>query len=85
MIFDNERRSGTNTSSFYISGGSAVTDDELRGQIRARLSEARLPAVNGCLELQPGNRPSLRRVPPCHRTDRGRAPSQRARGVLVRP
>ena len=28
-------------------GGSAATDDELRGQIRARLSEARLPAVDG--------------------------------------
>jgi len=47
MIFDKERRSGTNTSSWYISGGSAVTDDELRGQIRVRLSEARLPAVIG--------------------------------------
>jgi len=30
-----------------ISGASAATDDELREQIRARLSEARLPAVNG--------------------------------------
>lgn len=30
-----------------ISGGSAASDDELRQQIRARLSEARLPPVNG--------------------------------------
>ena len=28
-------------------GGSAATEDELRRQIRARLSEARLPAVDG--------------------------------------
>ena len=28
-------------------GGSAATDDELRGRICARLSEARLPAVDG--------------------------------------
>src|SRR5882724_2204017 len=30
-----------------ISGGSAASDDELRQQIRARLSEARLPPVDG--------------------------------------
>ena len=30
-----------------ISGASAATDHELRRQIRTRLSEARLPAVNG--------------------------------------
>src|SRR6266403_1296594 len=47
MIFDNERRSGTNTSSWSISGGSAASDGELRQEMRARLSEARLPPVNG--------------------------------------
>jgi len=35
------------TPGLSISGASAATDDELRQQIRARLSEARLPAVGG--------------------------------------
>jgi hypothetical protein len=35
------------TPALSISGASAASDDELRQQIRARLSEARLPAVDG--------------------------------------
>ena len=47
MILPKERRSYSHTLGRCISGGSAVTDDDLRQQIRARLSEGRLPAVNG--------------------------------------
>lgn len=52
------------TSSWCISGGSAVTDNELRGQIRASLSEARLPAVDGVSRSSRGTgRPCV----VCHR------------------
>jgi hypothetical protein len=47
MILAKERCLRLYPPGWYISGGSASTDDELRRQIRARLSEARLPAVDG--------------------------------------
>src|SRR3981189_2078136 len=48
MILAKECRSGPHKPpGWSISGGSAASDDELRRQIRARLSEARLPPVNG--------------------------------------
>ena len=48
MILAKECRSSPHRPpGWSISGGSAASDDELRQQIRARLSEARLPPVNG--------------------------------------
>ena len=48
MILAKECRSSPpRPPGWSISGGSAASDDELRQQIRARLSEARLPPVNG--------------------------------------
>ena len=47
MILAKERPSHPHASGWCISGGSGASDDELRRQIRARLSEARLPAVDG--------------------------------------
>ena len=47
MILAKERPSRPHSPGSYISGGSGSTDDELRWQIRVRLSEARLPAVDG--------------------------------------
>ena len=47
MILAKERRARPRTPGWSISGGSAASDGELRQQIRARLSEARLPPVNG--------------------------------------
>ena len=47
MILAKERGAHPHAPGWCISGGSAATNDELRQQIRARLSEARLPAVNG--------------------------------------
>jgi hypothetical protein len=48
MILAKECRSSPDRPpGWSISGGSAASDDELRQQIRARLSEARLPPVNG--------------------------------------
>ena len=43
-----------------ISGGSRLSDDELRRQIRARLLEGRLPSVNGVSKSHRGTgRPCL--------------------------
>lgn len=48
MILAKERPSQPHASGWSISGGSGIPpDDSLRRQIRARLSEARLPAVDG--------------------------------------
>jgi hypothetical protein len=47
MILAKERRARSLTPGWSISGGSAASDGELRQQMRARLSEARLPPVNG--------------------------------------
>jgi hypothetical protein len=60
MILPPERRSYSHTLGRCISGGSAVTDDDLRQQIRARLSEGRLPAVNGVSKSHRGtSRPCI--------------------------
>jgi hypothetical protein len=60
MILPKERRSYSHTLGRCISGGSAVTDDDLRQQIRARLSEGRLPAVNGVSKSHRGtSRPCI--------------------------
>ena len=60
MILPKERRSYSHTLGWCISGGSAVADDELRRQIRARLSEGRLPAVNGVSKSHRGtSRPCI--------------------------
>ena len=50
MILAKERPSHPHASGWSISGGSGIPDDELRRQIRVRLSEARLPLsmVCGC-------------------------------------
>ena len=50
MILAKERPSHPHTPGWGISGGSGIPDDELRRQIRVRLSEARLPLsmVCGC-------------------------------------
>jgi hypothetical protein len=54
MILAKERPSHPHASG-CISGGSGIpSDDELRRQIRARLSEARLPAVDGVSNPHPG-------------------------------
>ncbi len=47
MILAKERCFRPYPPGWYISGGSGSTDDELRRQIRVRLLEARLPAVDG--------------------------------------
>lgn len=48
MILATERPAHPHASGWNISGGSGIPPgDELRRQIRARLSEARLPAVDG--------------------------------------
>ena len=48
MILAKERPAHPHASGWSISGGSGIPpDDELRRQIRARLSAARLPAVDG--------------------------------------
>jgi hypothetical protein len=47
MILAKERCFRPYPPGWYISGGSGSTDDELRRQVRARLSEGRLPAING--------------------------------------
>jgi hypothetical protein len=47
MILAKERRARPHTPGWSISGGSAASDGELRQQMRARLSEALLPPVNG--------------------------------------
>ena len=47
MILAKECPSYPHVPGWNISGGSGIPDDELRRQIRARLSEARLPAVDG--------------------------------------
>jgi hypothetical protein len=52
-------------SGWSISGGSGIPDDELRRQIRVRLSEARLPAVDGVA--------ALHRVSKANRTNSGGA------------
>jgi hypothetical protein len=54
MILAKDRPSYLHASGWSISGGSGIPDDELRRQIRARLSEARLPAVNGAWKSHPG-------------------------------
>ena len=54
MILAKERPSYPHVSGWSISGGSGTPDDELRRQIRARLSEARLPAVDGVSNPRPG-------------------------------
>jgi hypothetical protein len=54
MILAKERPSYPHVSGWSISGGSGTPDDELRRQIRARLSEARLPAVDGVSNPHPG-------------------------------
>ncbi len=54
MILARDRPSYPHASVWSISGGSSIPDDELRRQIRARLSEARLPAVNGVSKSHPG-------------------------------
>ena len=54
MILAKERPSHPGASGWSISGGSGIPDDELRRQIRARLSEARLPAVDGVSNPHPG-------------------------------
>ena len=54
MILAKERPSDPHVSGWSISGGSGTPGDELRRQIRARLSEARLPVVNGASKSQPG-------------------------------
>jgi hypothetical protein len=54
MILAKERPSHPHVSGWGISGGSGIRDDELRRQIRARLSEARLPAVDGVSNPRPG-------------------------------
>jgi hypothetical protein len=47
MILAKERCFCPYPPGWYISGGSGVTDDELRRQIRVRLLEARLPSADG--------------------------------------
>jgi hypothetical protein len=54
MILAKEGPSSPHASGWSISGGSGIPDDELRRQIRVRLSEARLPAVDGASKSQPG-------------------------------
>jgi len=55
MILAKEGRSYPHASGWSISGASGIPpDDELRRQIRARLSEARLPAVDGVSKSHPG-------------------------------
>ena len=50
MILAKECPSYPHVPGWNISGGSGIPDDELRRQIRVRLSEARLPLsmVCGC-------------------------------------
>ena len=60
MILLKESHSYSPTLGWCISGGSTVTDDELKRQIRARLSEGRLPAVNGASKSHRGtSRPCI--------------------------
>ncbi len=54
MIRAKERPSHPHASGWSISGGSGASENELRRQIRTRLSEARLPAVDGVWKSQPG-------------------------------
>jgi hypothetical protein len=55
MILAKERPAHPHASGWSISGASGIPpDDELRRQIRARLSEARLPAVDGVSKSHPG-------------------------------
>lgn len=54
MILARERPPRSHTLGWCISGGSDVTDDELRWQIRTRLSERRLPSVDGVSRSQRG-------------------------------
>ena len=54
MILAKECPSYPHVPGWNISGGSGIPDDELRRQIRARLSEARLPAVDGVSNPHPG-------------------------------
>jgi hypothetical protein len=54
MILAKERPSHPRASGWSISGGSGTPGDELRRQIRSRLSEARLPAVDGVSKSHPG-------------------------------
>src|SRR5258706_8665892 len=56
MILPKDRRPRPRTPGWSISGGSAASDGELRQQIRARLSEARLPPVNGVSRSSRGTR-----------------------------
>ena len=54
MILANECPSYPHVSGWSISGGSGASENELRRQIRTRLSEARLPAVDGVSNPHPG-------------------------------
>jgi len=54
MILAKERPSRPRPSGWSISGGSGASENELRRQIRTRLSEARLPAVDGVWKPHPG-------------------------------
>ena len=54
MILATERPSRPHPPGWSISGGSSASENELRRQIRTRLSEARLPAVDGVWKSHPG-------------------------------
>jgi hypothetical protein len=54
MILAKERPSHPHPPGWSISGGSGASENELRRQIRTRLSESRLPAVDGVWKSHPG-------------------------------
>ena len=54
MILAKQHPSHPHASGWSISGGSGASENELRRQIRTRLSEARLPAVDGVWKPHPG-------------------------------